>query len=528
MNIVMIMAGGVGKRFGANLPKQYLKINNKPVIDYVIEATQKSKLTDKVVVVMNEEYIDYSNYLKNGDFGIAPNGKERYDSIKNGFDFIKENYDCDKVVIVDAVAPLLYPELIDDYFTKLDEYDAVITAQKITGALGNYNYDPLDREDYYMTQSPEGFKFDLIYNSLDVNFKSQELAWQLPKESKKYLNFNFKNNLKLTYNFELEYAGHLLDYVNNQNAGFNNVKDKSFFITKGLQDYLLRIHPEETNKWLDEVYIYYRQLINKYGEFKNVSVNQTSRYGLVILATDMNGEENIIKLIPEFLGRYQSEKNAYQNLSSEFMCPLIETDELNNSMILKYMNPGTSATFDDNIALTSFFDKVFSNARIYSSDLEHFNFPNFRLQLEEKYNNSDNVLYLKEDVKKHLEIALKYYEEYFKSKEMYLIHGDLRKDNVLKHDNNYYAIDPIGYIAPKVFETARFIINDIDDCKNFDIADRTEMLINYFAKWFNKDEIYLAVYIFTSFITYNSTFENSDDSQTKNYIKIMNNINKRY
>ena len=103
----MIMAGGVGKRFGANLPKQYLKINDKPVIDYVIEAANKSKLTDKILVVMDKEYITYSNYLKSGSYDIAPNGKERYDSIKSGFDYINEHYDCQKVVIVDAVAPLL-------------------------------------------------------------------------------------------------------------------------------------------------------------------------------------------------------------------------------------------------------------------------------------------------------------------------------------------------------------------------------------------------------------------------------------
>ena len=137
MNIVMIMSGGVGKRFGANIPKQYVKLNGKPVIDYVIEAVKKSKLTDKIVVVIDEEYINYSDILKEKDEKIvfAKNGKERYDSVKNGFDFISKSYKCDKVLIADAVAPFIYPELIDEYFEKLEEYDAVITAQKITGAL---------------------------------------------------------------------------------------------------------------------------------------------------------------------------------------------------------------------------------------------------------------------------------------------------------------------------------------------------------------------------------------------------------
>lgn len=137
MNIVMIMSGGIGKRFGSNIPKQYVKLNGKPVIDYVVNAVRQSKLTDKIVVVIDKEYIDYSELLKQEDSKIVfvNNGKERYDSVKNGFDYIKQNYDCDKVLIADAVAPFIYPELIDDYFEKLDIYDTVITVQKITGAL---------------------------------------------------------------------------------------------------------------------------------------------------------------------------------------------------------------------------------------------------------------------------------------------------------------------------------------------------------------------------------------------------------
>lgn len=527
MNIVMIMAGGVGKRFGANLPKQYLKINDKPVIDYVIEAVNRSKLTDKIVVVMNKEYIEYSDYLKNGKYDIAQNGKERYDSIKNGFDYINEHYNCEKVVIVDAVAPMLYPELIDDYFLKLDDYDAVITAQKITGALGNYDFDPLDREKYYMTQSPEGFKFNLIYNALDVNFPSQELAWQLPVDSKKYLNFNFKNNIKLTYNFELEYVNHLLNYVSKQPCNFTNIKDKSFFVTKGLSEYLLRIYPQLTEKWLDDVYLYYKLLITKYGNFKNITVNQSSRYGLVMLITDSYNKEHIIKIIPEFLNRYNSEKNAYMQLSPTFMCPLNEYDDDNNAMILKYLNPGSPADFNDNIALTNFFNKVFTNAKKYDSELEQYHFPNFKEQLVDKLKHCDSVPFLKDETYNCLVKAVKYYDEYFHDYPLYLIHGDLRKDNIIKHDNEYYAIDPIGYVAPLVFETARFIINDIDDCKNFDPNERLDMLVNYFSKWFDKKDIYMAVYIFTTFITYNSTFENTNDAQTKNYIKIMDSIAKR-
>ena len=74
MNVVMIMAGGVGNRFGANIPKQYIKLNDKPIIDYVLESVQKSKLVDKILVVIDKKCIKYSNVLQNGKFDFANNG----------------------------------------------------------------------------------------------------------------------------------------------------------------------------------------------------------------------------------------------------------------------------------------------------------------------------------------------------------------------------------------------------------------------------------------------------------------------
>jgi len=217
-NIVFLMAGGVGSRFGADRPKQYLDLNGRPVIDYVIDAIDGSKLTDGVIVYAGEEYIKYSDLLlskiNSKEFIFIETGKDRYTNFKNGFKYIEDNsLECERILIVDAVAPFITSDLIDDYFDKLIEYDAVITAQKITGALGNYNYDPLDREEYYMTQSPEGFRYPLISQYLNPGATTQELAWHLPKECTKYLNFNFKNNLKLTYDFELEYAKGLMKAI---------------------------------------------------------------------------------------------------------------------------------------------------------------------------------------------------------------------------------------------------------------------------------------------------------------------------
>lgn len=184
MQVVLILGGGIGKRFGTVLPKQYNLIDGKPVIDYVIEAALQARQTDRIVVVCDPQYSNHSRYMNQGQVEIVPGGAERYDSLQNGLNYIERHYDCQKLCILDAVAPFVYPELIDDYFERLDTADAVITCQKITGSLGNYTFDPLDREDYYITQSPEAFRFPLLLAHFDPHFPSTELAWQLPKDSK--------------------------------------------------------------------------------------------------------------------------------------------------------------------------------------------------------------------------------------------------------------------------------------------------------------------------------------------------------
>ena len=126
MNVFLLMSGGVGNRFGSNIPKQYVKLCGKPVIEYVLQAAIESEKTDKIVVVMDKQYVNISELLNNEKIIITNNGTDRYGSLKNGLECINDYFDCDKVIIADAVAPFIYPELIDDYFNKLEVYDIVL------------------------------------------------------------------------------------------------------------------------------------------------------------------------------------------------------------------------------------------------------------------------------------------------------------------------------------------------------------------------------------------------------------------
>lgn len=211
MNIGMILAGGSGKRFGGDLPKQYHQINGKMVISYVVDALEKAKSIDKIVFVGDLEEPHLAELVdRYGGYG-AYGGKTRNQSLDNGLRYIWGNLKCEYIILLDAVRPMVYPELIDQYISLLEDgYDCVSTVQEITDSLGSRDFWQVDRSRYYLMQSPEAYRFDLLYQWFDKESIYTEVLHQLPEDTRAYFNFGFTNNLKLTYNWELKYLSELL------------------------------------------------------------------------------------------------------------------------------------------------------------------------------------------------------------------------------------------------------------------------------------------------------------------------------
>ena len=89
MNTVIILAGGVGRRFGADRPKQFIKIFEKPILVYTIEIYQNHPEIDAIEIVCVEKCIDYlkglvEEYNLDKVRWIVPGGKEFQDSLING------------------------------------------------------------------------------------------------------------------------------------------------------------------------------------------------------------------------------------------------------------------------------------------------------------------------------------------------------------------------------------------------------------------------------------------------------------
>ena len=508
------MSGGVGSRFGAVIPKQYNLIAGRPVIDYVLDAVEASKKTERTVIVMDQHWIQYSGKIRNGAYDIAPNGMTRIESLYNGLKLIKEKYACNKVVVVDAVGPFLYGDLIDEYFDKLDTYEAVITSQKITGGFTDIYDHNLDREQYIITQSPEGFQFELLWNNYKIDFPYQETAGMLPKWAKRYYNFEFKNNLKLTYDFELSYAEFMLSSLGKANRESNIAFfDKSILITEGLKGYLLRTEPKKTLQWIDGVYSYIPKLISKW-ELTSFLPNQLSRYGIVLQANSRKYGDVILKFIPEFVNRFARELEAIRILPASYMCRLIDVEVDCNCMLLEKITPARFGCFEENIKLTEFFSHVVEDAVLFTEETHLENIPFYLDELRDKLFHIDTLPNSKDLVEPELVYAIELFQKTFSDSKLYILHGDLHEQNILDNGKRFYGIDPNGFLAPIEFECVRFIRNDVRNHPSFGFKERFDILIRNFGRFVDIFRLADAFIIDMAFCTFNSVFENEETKET--------------
>jgi len=209
-NIGVILAGGFGSRFGSSTPKQYLSINNKEIISYSIEAFGNSKLTDKLIVVVDEDE-KYKNRIEDTyKVECIRGGKSRNASLYNALKYIESNYECENVLFHEAARPFITASIIDEYFNLLTENDAVITSKKITDSLGKIGQHVTDRSEYYLIQAPEAFKFDLILNNFSPDSDITATVQQLPENIKMKKYFDFPLNYKVTYPEDLIIAEQIM------------------------------------------------------------------------------------------------------------------------------------------------------------------------------------------------------------------------------------------------------------------------------------------------------------------------------
>ena len=169
MNIALIIAGGVGQRMGQDIPKQFINVDNIPVIVYTMAAFQKHPEIDAIEIVCVDGWHEVL-YAYAKQFGISKlenvvsGDKNGQDSIRNGlYDIAKRhNDDNDLVLIHDAIRPLLSEEIISDNIRVCKEHGNAITVIPCNAAMlktydGIHSETQVPRDNLKETQTPQTF-----------------------------------------------------------------------------------------------------------------------------------------------------------------------------------------------------------------------------------------------------------------------------------------------------------------------------------------------------------------------------------
>lgn len=121
MNYALIFAGGVGSRMGSNIPKQFLRVDHKPIIIHVIEKFSAHEDIDGIVVVCKQDYItECESYIKEFNIhkvlAVIAGGNTGQASICCGINYLKETVsrhpEQDIVLVHDGVRPLIDHDLL--------------------------------------------------------------------------------------------------------------------------------------------------------------------------------------------------------------------------------------------------------------------------------------------------------------------------------------------------------------------------------------------------------------------------------
>ncbi|RIY32868.1 short-chain dehydrogenase [Psittacicella hinzii] len=227
-NVGVILAGGVGSRMKLNYPKQFSKIAGRTALEHTIQIFEDHQEIDEIVIVAEansydkiQQLVIQSNFHKVRK--ILFGGKERTDSTLSAIRSLEKESPDTKVIIHDAVRPLLASEIISKCIEALDTYNAVDVCIPATDTIVKVDNNTKTiseipkRSEYYQGQTPQAFKLGTIIKAYDIYHNTPGMVATcdcgivlktLPEE-KVYVVEGSETNIKLTRPVDLFIADKL-------------------------------------------------------------------------------------------------------------------------------------------------------------------------------------------------------------------------------------------------------------------------------------------------------------------------------
>lgn len=222
-SIVIIPAAGIGSRMECDINKQYILLQNKPLLVHTIEKFEKCEFIDGIILVLKDDEIEYckENIVNRYGFKkvlkIINGGQERQDSVYNGIKAIEE---CEIVLVHDGARPFIKDKIIEDSINGAIKYDACVVGVPLKDTVkvvdnDNNIMNTPDRSTLWAVQTPQSFKYKVIKKAYD---KAYEDNISGTDDSVLVENLGIKvkmimgdyNNIKITTKEDLNFAEAIL------------------------------------------------------------------------------------------------------------------------------------------------------------------------------------------------------------------------------------------------------------------------------------------------------------------------------
>ncbi len=219
--ILIITAGGSGKRMGTGLPKQFLTLNDKPILWHSAERFLHLYPDIRIIIAIHKEYKEHclaliSTMTQSKNILVIEGGKERYHTVKAALQHVDEDA---IVAIHDAVRPLVSYRTIKKAFESCSQHQSaipIVAANDSIRIYTNNTYQVFDRNKVFSIQTPQCFHAKPLKKAYqqkyDKPFTDDATVWEAAGHELYFFEGN-RENIKITYPHELIFAEQLLHNI---------------------------------------------------------------------------------------------------------------------------------------------------------------------------------------------------------------------------------------------------------------------------------------------------------------------------
>jgi 2-C-methyl-D-erythritol 4-phosphate cytidylyltransferase len=174
----VIVAAGSGTRMGGARPKQFMLVNNKPVLYYTVQTFLNAFADIQIILVLPADYMDMGHeiidaYFDKEKIRITAGGDTRFQSVKNGLQLVED----DSIIFVhDGVRCLLTENLIYRCYASAVETGTaipVITSKDSVRIIHDEGNDAIDRNKVMLVQTPQTFHSKILLPAFQIDYQEK-------------------------------------------------------------------------------------------------------------------------------------------------------------------------------------------------------------------------------------------------------------------------------------------------------------------------------------------------------------------